>query len=112
MKYGNTKTEVDGIRFDSKAEARRYTELKMMQECGLIRGLRMQVPFVLIKGAVWSDGKKHRDTIYKADFVYYETENPRKMVVEDVKGFRTDVYKLKKELMKERWGIEIKEVQA
>ena len=112
MKYGNKRAEYDGIKFDSQAEARRFWELSMMQESGLITGLQRQVPFVLVKGQRWSDGKKHRDVIYKADFVYYETESPTQMVVEDVTGFKTAVYKLKKELMKERWGIEIKEVKA
>ena len=109
MKYGNKKTECDGILFDSKAEAGRYIELKLMEKMGVIQDLAWQVPFTLIKGQRWSDGKKHKDTVYKADFVY--TENGQ-TVVEDVKGFLTKVYKLKKELMKEKYGIEIREVRG
>ena len=110
-KYGNKKEEVDGITFDSKAEARRYFDLRIRQDIGEIALLRRQVPFVLIKGQRWSDGKKHRDTVYKADFVYVDCETGE-MVVEDVKGFRTDVFKLKKELMKDIYGIEVREVKA
>lgn len=108
-KYGNRKTEVDGILFDSKAEARRYNELKIMERCGLIHGLTLQPPFVVVDGKKWSDGRKHRDTVYRADFQYFdETGN---IVVEDVKGFRTEAYRIKRELMKERYNIEIREVR-
>ena len=106
MKYHSEKTFVDGIRFDSKKEARRYIVLKMMEDMGEITGLRRQVKFTLINGKRWSDGHKHRDTVYIADFVY--TENGV-IVVEDVKGFRTDAYRIKRELMKEKYNIEVKE---
>lgn len=108
-KYHSKKTEVDGILFDSKAEARRYVDLKMMERCGIIQDLRLQVPFVVVKGDRWSNGRKHRDTIYKADFVYMDQG---KIVVEDVKGFRTEGYRIKRELMKEKYDIEIREVRA
>lgn len=110
-KYGNKKVDVDGIEFDSMAEANRYVELRMMEKLGEIRDLRRQVPFVLITGQRWGDGKKHRDTVYKADFVYIDNETGQ-TVVEDVKGFKTDAYKIKRELMKDRHGIEIKEVRV
>ena len=107
MKYFNVKTEYDGIKFDSKKEAMHYAILKGLENNGVIKNLRRQVPFVLITGQRWSDGKKHRDTIYKADFVY---EHEGKTIVEDVKGFRTKEYKIKKELMKDRHGIEVREI--
>ena len=107
MKYGNKKTTFAGITFDSKKEAERYIVLKAMENLGAIKDLRRQVPFVLIEGKRWSNGKKHRDTVYKADFVYTLDDET---VVEDVKGFRTDVYKLKRELMKDKYDIEISEV--
>lgn len=109
MKYHNKKTEVDGIVFDSKAEAKRWNELRMMEKMGLIRHLERQVPFLLIRGQRWSGGRKHRDTYYKADFVYYENGQ---QIVEDVKGVRTEGYRIKRELMKDRYGIEIREVRA
>lgn len=107
MKYGNKKTEVDGILFDSKKEAERYRHLKTLENLGEIRGLERQKRFVLIKGERWSDGKKHRDTVYIADFCYLQGA---KLVVEDVKGFRTPVYRIKRELMKSVYGIEVQEI--
>lgn len=107
MKYHNHKTEFDGILFDSKKEAQRYAILRGMEWAGAIRNLRRQVKYKLIEGRRWSNGKKHRDTYYIADFVY--TVHGRE-VVEDVKGIRTPVYKLKRELMKEKYNIEIQEV--
>ena len=100
-KYHNSKTVIDGIRFDSKKEAKRYFELKMLEKSGVIKDLRRQVPYVLINKSRYGRAIK-----YVADFVYYEDN---KLVVEDVKGVRTPVYKLKKRLMAEVYGIEVKE---
>lgn len=101
-KYRNQKTVVDGIVFDSKKEAMRYQHLKAFERAGLINDLRLQVPYVLIEKS--SHGRAIK---YVADFVYYEDGN---LVVEDVKGVKTDVYRLKKRLMAEVHGIEIREV--
>lgn len=100
-KYHNSKTVIDGIRFDSKKEAKRYLELKILEKAGAIKDLRRQVPYVLINKSRYGRAIK-----YVADFVYYEDD---KLVVEDVKGVRTPVYKLKKRLMAEVYGIEVKE---
>lgn len=101
-KYRAKKVEVDGIIFDSKKEANRYSELKWLEIGGVIENLRLQVPFVLI------DKSEHGRAIkYIADFVY--TEGDRE-IVEDVKGFKTDVYKIKKRLLAERYGIEVREI--
>lgn len=108
-KYNAKKTVVDGIKFDSKKEAKRYIELKEMQNKGLIKGLQLQVPFELVPSfTIMIDGKqkKRRNMKYIADFVYYENDNK---VVEDVKGRRTDVYKLKKKLFEYKYKITIKE---
>ena len=94
-KYRNRKMILDGHTFDSMAEADRYPLLRLAELRGYIKDLRLQVPFVLIKGQRWSDKKKHRDTIYRADFVYIDTETGQ-TVVEDVKGFRTEAYRLKR----------------
>ena len=101
-KYRNKKTVFDGITFDSMKEAKRYKQLKIFERAGLIKDLKLQVPFVLIDKTSYGRAIK-----YVADFVYTEDN---KMVVEDVKGVRTDVYRLKKRLLAERYGIEIKEV--
>ena len=107
MKYRNRKTVVDGIEFDSKKEADRWIILRILETTGEISDLRRQVKFLLNKGERWSNGKKHRDIYYIADFVYVDGG---KTIVEDVKGFKTPVYLLKKELMKSIHGIEISEV--
>ena len=101
-KYRNKKTILDGITFDSMKEAKRYKQLKIFERSGLIKDLKLQVPFLLIDKS--SNGRAIK---YVADFVYTEDN---KMVVEDVKGVRTDVYRLKKRLLAERYGIVIKEV--
>lgn len=100
-KYRAIPTIVDGIRFASRKEAQRYCTLRMLQEKGFIRELKLQVPFILIEKSQYG-----REIKYVADFTYYEND---KFVVEDVKGVKTDVYKLKKRLLAEKYGIEIKE---
>jgi hypothetical protein len=107
MKYHAEKTELDGIVFDSKKEAQRYAELKLLERSGAIHNLQRQVRYELIP-AQKKDGKTvERACHYIADFVY--TENG-KTVVEDVKGFRTKEYVLKRKLMLQVHGIEVREV--
>ena len=100
-KYKSVITVVDGFKFHSKKEAQRYCELKLLQRAGAIRMLRMQVPIILI-----DKSKYGMEVKYIADFIYVEGD---KTIIEDVKGYRTPVYKLKKRLLAERYGIEIKE---
>ncbi len=97
MKYHNQKTTIDGITFDSKKEAKRYTVLRSLQEGGYIRGLELQVPFELVP-----KGNGERAVKYIADFTYYDVEK-QVAIVEDVKGYKTDVYKLKRKLFKYRY---------
>lgn len=106
-KYSNKKQEIDGIVFDSKKEAKRYLELKQKQEKGEIDNLQLQVPFTLIPSQ-----KTSRETLrpvkYKADFVYYDNVKQTR-IIEDVKGFRTPEYQIKKKLMMYELGLEIEE---
>ena len=103
-KYHNKKVcGIDGLKFDSKKEAKRYWELKMLERAGLISDLKTQVPYTLIDKSEYG-----REIKYLADFVYYDVGS-QKIIVEDTKGFRTDIYKLKKRLLSERYGIIIKE---
>ena len=104
-KYHAKRTSVDGIVFDSKREADRYLVLKSMEEGGTIEDLRRQVRYELVP-AFDVDGRHYRPVYYVADFVYVENG---KTVVEDVKGMRTDVYKLKSKLFAYRYGMSIKE---
>lgn len=106
-KYRAKKTVVDGITFDSRKEADRYLVLKGMEEDGSIEDLRRQVRYELVP-AFDVDGRHYRPVYYVADFVYLDKETGKE-VVEDVKGMRTDVYKLKSKLFARRYGMSIRE---
>lgn len=101
-KYGAVKTEVDGIKFDSKHEAKRYQELRLLEQAGEITNLRLQVPFELIPKSKY--GMPIR---YIADFMYNDRNG--QLIVEDAKGVKTPVYRLKRRMMAEIYNIEIKE---
>ncbi len=117
-KYKNTKTIVDGITFDSRKEASRYRELKILEAAGSISDLRCQEKFVLIpvqrepdiigvRGGVKKGKVIEKECSYLADFVY---EEDGQTVVEDTKGFRTKDYVIKRKLMLYFYGIKIKEI--
>lgn len=106
-KYRNRRITVAGVTFDSRKEAVRYQELKLLERTGAIQNLQRQVPFVLIPKQE-RDGKLiERPVIYKADFVY--TENGEE-IVEDVKGMKTKEYIIKRKLLLWQYGLIIKEV--
>lgn len=102
-KYGAISVKVDGHFFPSTAEARRYGELKLLEKAGKIRGLRLQPQFPLFVN-------DHLICSYRGDFQFEEAPE-WKLIVEDVKGFKTAVYRLKKALLKATQGIEIREVR-
>lgn len=106
-KYHAKKTTVDGITFDSRKEAKRWLELKVLEKAGAIKDLRRQVRFELIP-AFDVNGQHYRATIYVADFVYTDTVAGEE-VVEDCKGFRTSVYRLKAKMFAHRYGVSIRE---
>ena len=106
-KYHACKTVVDGIAFDSKKEAKRYAELKLLERGGAIKDLRRQVRYELIP-AFDCCGKHYRPTSYVADFVYTVCRTGEE-VVEDVKGVRTDVYRLKAKMFAHKFGVSIRE---
>ena len=95
-KYHSRKTTVYGITFDSKKEANRFCQLRLLEKAGKIKDLRLQHPFVL-QPLFKKNGKTIRAITYIADFVYYDLEK-MKIVVEDVKGFKTKEYMLKKKI--------------
>lgn len=103
-KYSSAKTDIDGIRFDSKKEAEFYAELKLREKVGEITHLRLQ-PRYLLQEAFKHDGKQYREMEYVADFEYIENGVT---VVVDVKGFRTAVYMIKRKLFLYRYGSSIK----
>ena len=106
-KYKNKKDFVDGHTFDSKKEAKRYYELRLLEKAGKITNLRMQVKFVLIPSQKIDGKVVERECAYKADFVYQENGQT---VVEDTKGFRTRDYIIKRKMMLYIHGIRIKEI--
>lgn len=107
-KYNSKKTVVDGQTFDSKKEATRYQELVLLEKAGVIKNLSRQVKFVLIPSQRDENGKViERECSYKADFVYTEGGET---VVEDVKGYRTKEYIIKRKLMLHVHGIRIREI--
>ena len=105
-KYKNKKVVIDNILFDSKKEANYYTYLKLLQNAGKIKNLELQKKFVL-QDKFNLNGKTHRAITYVADFVY---EDEKGMHIVDTKGYRTEVYKIKKKLFAKKYGIEIEEV--
>lgn len=114
-KYRNVKTEENGIKFDSKKEAKRYMELLARREAGEIDDLRLQVNFTLQEGYTKPDGERVRAIVYKADFTYKKRDaNGRYTlyIVEDVKSkaTKTRTYEIKKKLMREKFRIEVQEV--
>lgn len=103
-KYHAIKTEVDGITFDSRAESRAYKNRDLMQRGGQIKDLELQPEFPLIVNGI-NCGK------YIADFRYINCATGA-TIVEDVKGVKTPVYRLKKKLVKALYNIDILESNA
>lgn len=100
----------DLVKFDSRKEARRFDELRMLQKAGAIRDLELQKRYRLIPTQRDKNGKVvERSCDYVADFVYIDTTTGN-LVVEDTKGFKTKDYIIKRKLMLERYGIQITEV--
>jgi hypothetical protein len=117
-KYHAKKTVVDGIKFDSKKEAMRYRELKILEKAGVISDLRLQVPIELIpdqrepdtvgkRGGIIKGKLIERKVVYIADFVYVEDG---KEIVEDAKGVRVPEYVIKRKIALYLKGLRIKEV--
>ena len=94
-KFGAKKTTVDGIRFDSQKEAARYCELKRLEQIGEIERLELQPKFELLPSFTYGV-EKIRRIVYRADFSYYR-DGVR--IVEDVKGFKTKEYLIKKKFL-------------
>ncbi len=109
-KYNAKKTVVDGIKFDSRKEAERYKELKALERVGKIDMLELQPRFEL-QESFKHKGKTIRKIEYVADFLYRDLST-LELVVEDVKGVKTDVYKIKKKLFLKHYGNEYKFVEV
>ena len=101
-KFRNKPQSIDGYRFLSMLEAKRYTDLKLMERAGEIKNLEVHPRFPLFVGS-------HHICTYEADFRY--SDNRGTVHIEDTKGFRTALFILKKKLMKACHGIEVEEVR-
>ena len=127
-KYHNRKIEINGIRFDSRKEAKRYVQLMHAMRVGAIRDLRLQVDFTIQEAYTDCQGKRIRAIRYRADFAYNLTGllpfgisaedrdvwsryimSGTETVIEDVKGVKTQAYKLKEKLMAKK-GVSIREI--
>ena len=111
-KLNNTSIVVDGIEFDSKKEAKRYTELELLERAGEITDLELQKRYELIPAQRDGSGKLiEREVSYIADFAYL-TKNGDK-IVEDVKGYKRgaayQLFTIKRKLMLYKFGIKVKE---
>lgn len=106
-KYHNRKIQYDGMTFDSVKEKCRYVQLRMLEQSGAISGLQRQVKYVLIPSQRHEGKLAERECSYYADFVY--TQNGI-TIVEDTKGVRTPVYRIKRKLMLYVHGISIREI--
>lgn len=112
-KYNSKKVVVNGITFDSRREAARYTELMLLSKAGKITGLALQVPFVLVPSVKFQGARAAKPAIrYFADFVYSDVEQG-KIIVEDVKSPATAklaAFQIKRHLMLSVLGIDVRVV--
>lgn len=99
-KYNNKRVKVDGIPFDSIKEANRYKELCLLVRAKEITDFKRQPKFILQEGFIYDDIKEESIT-YKADFMYTEKDGTK--VVEDAKGYKTPVYRLKRKLFLKKY---------
>ena len=99
-KYRNKKVQLDGHTFDSKAEARYYQQLKLMERAGEILFFRLQPRYRLLDGFE-KHGKKHRPVDYVADFEIHHKDGSIEVV--DVKGMQTQVFKIKEKMFNAKY---------
>lgn len=125
-KFGAKSVEVDGLRFDSKREAARYAVLKVRMQAGDIRRLKCQpryalCPLIIEHGDVRdintgsNSPRRLPVSEYVADFEYEESDRGYggitwRLVIEDAKGVRTDIYKLKKRWFETQYGMTVREI--
>jgi len=107
-KYKNKSVEYHGIKFDSKKEMAYYIKLELLEQKGIIKDLELQKSFEL-QPLFKLNGKTYKKITYRADFSYVSVQD-NKIHIVDTKGFRTEVYKLKKKMFAYKYGIEIEEI--
>lgn len=106
-KYRNQKTRVGDLVFDSKREAARWGELRLLERAGRIVDLRMQVPFELAPAVKFAGEKRAKPAMKLiVDFAYRDEFGER--VLEDVKGVVTTAFQIKRHLLKARYGLDVR----
>lgn len=109
-KYGARKTTIDGITFDSRAEAQYYQRLRLLQRAGEVTDIQLQPTYELQPGYK-RNGRKVQPITYVADFLVTYKDGRQEIV--DVKGQKTEVYRIKKKLFEYRYpDLQIVEVQV
>lgn len=98
-KYGAIRTTIDDVTFASKAEARRYGELKLLQQAGKIKNLELQPRYPLTVNGV-------RIGVYVADYRYFDVEK-KQVVTEDCKGVETPLFKWKRRHLEQEYGFKL-----
>lgn len=115
-KYNNKKAVADGYTFDSQAEYRRYQALRLLEQAGTIRDLRVHPSFTLLEAFKDQRGRTHQGITYEADFQYLEQCKDGLWVcwvVEDVKGMQTEAFRIKaKWFRSEFWWVELRIVSS
>lgn len=107
-KFGNRKTVIDGIVFDSEIEGVRYRQLKIFELAGEIAELRIHPKYVILDGVRLPSGKKQSQITWSADFEYVDSTDER--IVEDVKSPATakkDSFRVRVKMFQARYGIEV-----
>lgn len=111
-KFNAVKEVIDGIKFDSKTEARRYRELKLLERAGKIKDIEVQPVYILLKSVKFSGDDRAKPAMrYTADFRYYDIDKGE-VVVEDVKSKATAKltdYKMRRHMMLAIHDIEVLE---
>ena len=106
-KYNAKRHVIDGVNFSSIKEAKRYCELCILLKAGEIKSLQLQVPFELAPAVKFDDEQRKKPALrYFADFVYFDKVGNK--IVEDVKGFETKEFRIKRHLMVTVHGIQVK----
>jgi hypothetical protein len=109
-KFGAKTVFADGIKFDSKLEYARYTQLKLLEIGGFISGLVVHPKFELLPGYRRQNGKRVRGITYTADFSYVDDYRLGKVVVEDVKSpptARKDAFIIRRKLFESKYDIDL-----
>ena len=107
-KYKNKSVEYHRIKFDSKKEMAYYIKLELLEQKGIIKDLELQKSFEL-QPSFKLNGKTYKKITYRADFSYVSVQD-NKIHIVDTKGFRTEIYKLKRKMFAYKYGIEIEEI--